>query len=135
MIHKLKKWEDLLHINFNDRVVFLHEPELTTEYVPGFLNFFGALATFTPGKETRWKNQKSIYAALPTIIIQFASDCHVDLGYLLLMCCNCHTFDSRTQSFDDKLAKLIVHQGEVGINLSLATHASMKNSVYFSEML
>jgi hypothetical protein len=73
------KWEELLHINFNDGVAFIHDPELATEYVPGVLNFFEALTTFTSGKETGWKNQKSIYAGLPSIKIQFASDWRVDL--------------------------------------------------------
>jgi hypothetical protein len=104
------KWEEFLHINFNDRAAFLNEPKPTSEYVPGVLNFFGALTTFSPAKETGWKNQKSIYAAL-LLITQFASDCCIILGYRLLMSCILHAFDSRVQSFNNKLAKLIVHQG------------------------
>jgi hypothetical protein len=51
------------------------------------------------------------------------------------MQCILHAFDSRTQLLDNKPAKLVVHQGEVGIHLSLVIPASMKNSVYSSELL
>ena len=90
--------------------------------------------TFKPGNESGWKNKKSLYAALPSIIIQFASDCRVDSGYRLLMRCIRHAFDSRTQSLTNQTAQLIVHQGEVGIHLSSSIPASMKNSVYCSEI-
>ena len=60
--------------------------------------------------------------------------CHVDSGYRLLMRCIRHAFDSRTQSLNNQIATLIWHQGEVGIHLSSSIPASMKNSVYCSEI-
>lgn len=66
-----------------------------------------------------WKNQKSLYAALPSIIKHFAANWLIrGIGYWLLMRCIRHAFDSRTKSLENKTAKLIVHQGEVGIHLS-----------------
>ena len=50
------------------------------------------------------------------------------------MRCIRHAFDSRTKSLENKTAKLIVHQGEVGIHLSSEIPASMKRSVYISEI-
>ena len=64
----------------------------------------------------------------------FAANCRVDSGYRLLMRCIRHAFDSRTKSLENKTAKLIVHQGEVGIHLSLEIPVSMKNSVYCSKI-
>jgi hypothetical protein len=79
------KWEEFMDIDFKDGAAFLHEPELKTKYVPGLLSLFGALTSFQPGKEIGWKNQKSLYATLPSIIIHFAADCRIDSGYRLLM--------------------------------------------------
>ena len=50
------------------------------------------------------------------------------------MRCIRHALDSRTQSLENKSAKLIIHQGEVGIHLSSSIPASMKSSVYSSEI-
>ena len=69
-----------------------------------------------------------------SIIIHFAADCRVDLGYRLLMHCIQHVFDSRTKSLGNKTAKLIVHQGEVGIHLLSEIPTSMKSSVYCSKI-
>ena len=128
------KWNKLYDIEFKEGAAFLHEPELTTQYVPGLLKLFGALTTFKPGNESGWKSHKSLYAALPSIILQFAFDCRVDSGYRLLMRCVRHAFDSRTQSLKNQTATLIVHEGEVGIHLSSSIPASMKSSVYCSEI-
>ena len=128
------KWNKLIDIEFKDGAAFLHEPEITTQHVPGLLKLFGSMTTFKPGNESRWKNHKSLYAALPSIIIQFTFDCRVDSGYRLLMRCIRHAFDSRTKSLKNQTPTLITHQGEVGIHLSSSIPASMKSSVYCSEI-
>jgi hypothetical protein len=96
------KWEEVINIDFQDGATFLHKPDLKAKHVPGILKLFGALTTFAPGKETGWKCQRSLYAALLSVIIKFTSDCHVDSGYRLLMQCIYHGLDSRTMQLEQK---------------------------------
>jgi hypothetical protein len=131
----LPKWEEVIDIDFQDGTAFLHNPDLVAKHIPGILELFGALTIFEPGEVTGWKCQKSVYTALPAVIIKFASDCHADSGYRLLMRCICHALDSRTKPLDNKIARLIDHHGEIGIHLSSEIPASMKASVYHSKIV
>jgi hypothetical protein len=64
------------------------------------------------------------------MFIDFAVKCRVDIGYRLLRRCLRHAFDSRTESLDNKTAKLILYEGNVGILLTTPIPASMKKEKY-----
>jgi hypothetical protein len=130
------KWEEVININFQDSTAFLHNPDIKAKHFPGILKIFGAITAFKLGKsKTGWKHQKSLYTALPSVIIKFASDCHVDTGYWLLTRCIRHALDSRTKPLDNKTARLIDHHGKLGIHPSSEIPAFVKASMYHCEIV
>lgn len=85
-----EKWEDLADINFKDGGAFLSDGSIEVKDVPGILKFFASVVTFAAPdtKHTTWKNgDSSIYDALPTMLIDFASNSRVDSGHRLLSRC------------------------------------------------
>ena len=124
------KWAELVDINFKYGATFLAETDLDVKHIPGVLAFFASLAKFEDGKKTEWVKDAAMYDSLPALLIKFANNSRVDSGHRLLMRCIRHAMDSRTPSLDDKVATLILHEGDVGIQLTSPMPASMKSKTY-----
>ena len=81
-------------------------------------------------KHTTWQKDSPVFSAVPKMFIDFVSKCRVDIGYRLLRRCLRHALDSRTESLDNKQAKLILYNGKVEIVLESHIPASMKKDIY-----
>ncbi len=46
------KWEELFEINLKEGAVFLAEPQLKSNHIPGVLDLFASLVHFKSGKKT-----------------------------------------------------------------------------------
>ena len=69
-------------------------------------------------KHTKWQQDGLVFAAIPKMFIDFATECRVDIGYWMLRRCLRHAFDSKTESLDNKIAKLLLYKGEIAIKIS-----------------
>ena len=83
-------------------------------------------------RHTKWqKDDGDVNKAIPEMFIQLSNKCRVDLGYRLLRRALRHSLDIRTESLDNKTAKLILYNGDkVGIHITTPIPASIKKSVY-----
>eukprot|EP00956_Cyclotella_meneghiniana_P042479 scaffold248489_cov87-Cyclotella_meneghiniana.AAC.1 len=81
-------------------------------------------------KHTKWQQDGPVFAAIPKMFIDFATECRVDIGYRMLRRCLRHAFDSKTESLDNKIAKLLLYEGEIAIMISTPIPASMKKEIY-----
>ena len=84
-------------------------------------------------KETRhtdWKADGPVYQAIPEIFIKFASGCQLDSGYRLLWRTLSYSFDSKCESIDNQVIKLISYKGKLGLIIKAPIPASMKKVVY-----
>jgi hypothetical protein len=136
-IDESDKWDVIMEIDFSNGGSFLLDQKLAEEYIPDTLELFAAFVYFGPTdqKRTTWQFDGAVYSAIPQMFIHFAQECRLDSSYRLLRRCVRHTFDSRTGSLDDKSAKLVVCNGEVGIHLSVPIPASMKQQVYDGDVV
>mmetsp|Transcript_4844 Transcript_4844/g.7520 ORF Transcript_4844/g.7520 Transcript_4844/m.7520 type:complete len:1097 (-) Transcript_4844:34-3324(-) len=126
------KWDVLAEIDFNNGGSFLLDDKIEDMHLPDILELFAAFVRFgsSEQKHTTWQKDGSVYTAIPQMFIDFAKECRVDASYRLLRRCLRHTFDSRTESLDNKTAKIVLCNGEVGIHLSTPIPASMKKDIY-----
>ena len=122
----------LAEIDFNNGGSFLLDDKIEDMHLPDILELFAAFVRFgsSEQKHTTWQKDGSVYTAIPQMFIDFAKECRVDASYRLLRRCLRHTFDSRTESLDNKTAKIVLCNGEVGIHLSTPIPASMKKDIY-----
>ena len=86
-------------------------------------------------KHTLWKVDGPVCEAIPEMFIDFARGCRVDLGYRLLRRCLRHAFDSKCESIDNKVAKIISYEGELGLHITTPIPASMKHDVYNGDIV
>ena len=132
-IKSREKWKEIRSIDFNFGGAFLLDDNLDEKHLPGILELFASFVKFgsEDTKHTDWRKDGAVYSAMPEMFIKLSNKCRVDLGYRLLRRCLRHAFDVRTESLDNKTAKLILYDGDkVGIEISSPIPASMKKSVY-----
>lgn len=128
-----ENWKEIGTIDFNFGGAFLLDDNLDEKYLPGILELFASFVKFgsEDKKHTDWKKDGAVYSAMPEMFIKLSNKCRVDLGYRLLRRCLRHAFDVRTESLDNKTAKLILYDGDkVGIEITTPIPASMKKDVY-----
>jgi len=125
-------WDVLAEIDFSAGGSFLLNEDIDDKYLPDILELFAAFVRFgSPEKKhTTWQKDGSVYTAIPQMFIDFAKKCRIDESYRLLRRCLRHAFDNRTESLDNKTAKIVLCNGEVGIHLSTPIPASMKKDIY-----
>jgi len=128
-----EKWKEIGSIDFNFGGAFLLDDNLDEKHLPGILELFASFVKFgsEDTKHTDWQKDGAVYSAMPEMFIKLSNKCRVDLGYRLLRRCLRLAFDVRTESLDNKTAKLILYDGDkVGIEISSPIPASMKKSIY-----
>ncbi len=69
------------------------------------------------------------------MIVCFAANSCLGCGYHLLARCAHHTFVSKMLPINKETSELIMHNGEIGIHLTLNVPASMKSDMYCSEIV
>jgi hypothetical protein len=129
-------WTHLADIDFSFGGSFLLDPKIDEQHIPGILDLFASLVRFDrDGKKyTDWEKESPVFSVMPEIYIEFASECRAKgIGFRLLKRCLRHAFDSRMKSLDDKVAKLILYEGEVGIHIQTEVPASMKQEKYYGD--
>ena len=129
-------WDDVVNIDFKAKGAFLADPNLSAAHLPGILKLFGALVKFDSTEVIKKPNEMTIRHVLPSIFFRLAGNCRVDSGYCLMQRCIRHATDSKFPSIDTQIAKLINHNGELGIHLLALVPALMKNCCsYKSEIV
>ena len=105
--------------------------------MPSLLDLFASLVRFSSNdkKHTNWKRDAAVYKAIPEMFVDFAVGCRSDLGYRLLRRCLRHAFDSRCESVDNKVVKLVISDGELGLHVNTPIPASMKSDVYEGDVI
>jgi len=126
------KWDVLAEIDFSEGGSFLLNEDIDDKHLPDILELFAAFVRFgsPEQKHTTWQKDGSVYTAIPQMFIDFAKKCRIDESYRLLRRCLRHALDNRTESLDNKTAKIVLCNGEVGIHLSTPIPASMKKDIY-----
>ncbi|KAL9182228.1 hypothetical protein ACHAXT_012880 [Thalassiosira profunda] len=104
-------WEDLAEIDFSYGGAFLLDAKIGEENIPEILELLAAFVYFDTDRKkyTTWQKDGSVFAAMPELFIKFAD---------------------KTESIDNKTAKLIRYKDQLGIHLSCKIPASMKKDVY-----
>jgi hypothetical protein len=128
-------WTELTTIDFSEGAAFIGDPELDPQHVPGIIEFFSSLTRFDTKKRANHGKDSVVYDAIPEMFIEFASKSRVDHGFHLLSRMVHHAFDSRITPMEHCSAKLIVDMhGTVGIQIKSLIPASMKQSIYETEV-
>ncbi len=131
------KWEVKAEIDFTKGASDIFSDNIEDESLPELLELLAAFVRFgSPDqKHTSWQKDGSVYSAIPQMFIDFAKKCRVDVCYRLLRRCLRHAFDGRTESLDNKTAKIVLCNGELGIHLSSPIPASMKTDIYDGDIV
>ena len=126
------RWQELCEIDFSLGGSFIINPDIDETHIPAILELMASFVTFYDKgtKHTKWQQDGPVFAAIPKMFIDFANECRVDIGYRLLRRCLRHAFDSKTESLDNKIAKLLLYEGKIGIMIETPIPASMKKEKY-----
>ena len=130
-----RPWTDVIDVDFQAAGAFITDPNLSGAHIPSVLKLFGSFVKFDSTESTTNSKEMTLRHILPTNFFLLAANCRVDSGYRVLQRCIRHATDSRFPSIDKQIAKLINHNGELGIHLSALVPASMKNCSYKSEIV
>jgi hypothetical protein len=129
-LKKPTEWNSLFSLEFCKGGAFVSDPNIR-DHLPALLGLFASFITYDKKKHTEWKNDPSVYDALPEMLIKFAKGSRIDSGYRLLERCVRHSHDPRMQSMFDNTAEIIqTGDGSLGIKIKAQVPASMKADVY-----
>jgi hypothetical protein len=124
-------WKSIYTIQFCKGGTFIADP-LLKAHVPAILELFAAFVTYSDEetKHTDWIKDPAIYAAMPSMIIEFTRNSRIDSGYRLERCAR-HGLDPRMDSMFDNTASIVqLEDGSLGLYVNSKVPASMKKDVY-----